>query len=119
MKFANASSANLFFIVIFVSYAFISNPWIFLTSALSFVSTMTFEQTSEYIFANPYEFDSIPAACMYFAAGPLIDFSPINGLTAITFFLIFYNSFLIPFSCNIGPIDVSGFPGAKITMSAS
>ena len=80
---------------------------------------MTFEQTSEYILANPYAFDSIPAACMYFAAGPLIDFSPINGLTAITFFLIFDNSFLIPFSCNIGPIDVSGFPGAKITMSAS
>ena len=40
---------------------------------------------NEYIFANPYTFDSIPAAFMYLSAGPLIDLSPINGLTATTF----------------------------------
>jgi apolipoprotein N-acyltransferase len=34
-------------------------------------------------------------------------------------FFIFDSSFLIPLICNIGPIDVNGFPGARITMSAS
>src|SRR3970282_2144786 len=56
---------------------------------------------------------------MYFAAGPLNALSPIKGLTAITFFLIFDNSFLTPLIDNIGPILVSGLPGAMITRSES
>ncbi len=56
---------------------------------------------------------------MYFAAGPLKALSPINGLTATTFFLIFDNSFLIPLIDSIGPILVNGLPGAIITNSES
>jgi len=77
------------------------------------------EQTSEYIFANPYALTSIPAASIYCAAGPLIALSPINGLTATIYFFILDSSFRIPLICNIGPILVSGFPGANITRSES
>ena len=56
---------------------------------------------------------------MYLSAGPLNDLFPTSGETATTFFLFLVNSFLTPLIPIIGPILVSGFPGAITTSSAS
>ena len=88
---------------------------IFLVSNLSAVSITICDATSEYIFARPYTETSIPAASMYFVAGPLIAVLPTRGLTTTTFFLFFDSSFLIPLMDKIGPILVRGLPGAIIT----
>ena len=52
---------------------------------------------------------------MYLAAGPLIELFPTSGLTTTTFFFDLDSSFFIPLIERIGPMLVSGFPGAIIT----
>src|SRR5947209_19223072 len=73
------------------------------------------DATSEYILARPYTETSSSAASMYFAAGPLTAQPPISGLTPTTFFLDLDDSFRLPLIERIGPLLVSGLPGAITT----
>ena len=112
MNDASAFSDCLFVILIFVSCTSIFNVSIFLAAARSLVSIIKFEHTSAYICAIPYTETSIPAAYMYFPAGPLIAELPITGLTATTLCFLLINSFRMPLIDSIGPILVRGLPGA-------
>ena len=49
-------------------------------------------------------------------AGPLIGASPINGLTATTYF--FFRASFMPSHSSIGDMLVTGFDGPRITISA-
>ena len=81
---------------------------------------MIFEQTSEYIFANPYAFDSIPAACMYFAAGPgnpLTSIGPMLQIKGIRKELSKIKKKVVAVSPLIGDNAISG-PAAKYMQAA-